>query len=49
MKLFLALGVLVFAYAYFLMHTTDMVLSQTRQLNSAYQSVAKNADAIAGQ
>lgn len=47
--MFLVLGVLLFAYAYFLMHTTDAVLAQTRQLNSAYQSVVKNAGAIAGQ
>jgi hypothetical protein len=49
MKLFLVLGVLVSAYAYVLMHTTDIVLSQTQHLNVSYQYVAANADKIAGQ
>ncbi|HZL07973.1 MAG TPA: hypothetical protein VFC50_02160 [Candidatus Dormibacteraeota bacterium] len=49
MKLFLVLGVMVAAYTYVLMHTTDMVLAQTQHLNATYQYVAKNADAIAGQ
>jgi hypothetical protein len=49
MKLFLVLGILALAYTYVLMHTTDIVLAQTQHLNAAYQSAAKNADAIAGQ
>ena len=32
---------------YFMMHTTDMVLAQTQQLNATYQYVADNADKIA--
>ncbi len=49
MKLFLVLGVLVSAYAYLLMQTTDTVLFQTQHLNAAYQYVAANSDKIAGQ
>lgn len=47
MKLFLALVFLVSAYLVFLFHTTDTVLSQTKQLNNTYQYVANNADKIA--
>ena len=49
MKLFLVLGVLISAYAYMLMYTTDTVLSQTQHLNAAYQSVANNSDKFASQ
>jgi hypothetical protein len=31
------------------MHTTDMVLAQTQNLNATYQNVANNADKIAAQ
>jgi hypothetical protein len=48
MKLFLVLGVLAAGYVYVLLHTTNIVLAQTRQLNAAYQYVGNNADAIAG-
>lgn len=47
MKLFVALGVLTGAYVYMLLHTTDMVLTQTQHLNATYQYVANNADHIA--
>ncbi len=47
MKLFIVLGVLAVAYAYMLLHTTDMVLTQTQHLNTTYQYVANNADHIA--
>ena len=47
MKLLLALGILVGAYLYFMMQTTDIVLAQTKQLNATYQYVANNADKVA--
>jgi len=48
MKLLLALGVLAGLYTYVLLHTTDVVLSQTQQLSATYQYVANNADKLAG-
>jgi hypothetical protein len=47
MKLFLVLGVLASGYVYVLLHTTDIVLAQTQQLNATYQYVGSHADAIA--
>ncbi len=47
MKLFVVLGVLVGAYMYVVLHTTDMVLTQTQHLNATYQYVANNADELA--
>jgi hypothetical protein len=47
MKLFLVLGVLVGLYSYVLLHTTNIVLGQTQQLNATYQYVANNADRLA--
>lgn len=44
MKLFAALGLLVGAYLYMLLQTTNVVLGQTQQLSAAYQHVANNAD-----
>ena len=40
MKLLLALTVLVAAYLYAMLHTTDMVLGQTDKLNATYQNIA---------
>ena len=34
-------------YLYFLMHTTNIVLSQVQQLNNIYQYVAKYSDTAA--
>jgi hypothetical protein len=48
MKLFLFLLVLVGAYTFSLLKTTDMVLGQAMHLNTTYQYVANNADKIAG-
>ena len=47
MKLFLVLGVIVGGYMYLLMHTTNIVLSQTQQLTATYQNAADQADKIA--
>ena len=47
MKLFLALMFLTGTYMVFLLHTTNVVLGQTQQLNTTYQYVANNADKIA--
>lgn len=47
MKLFIFLGILVGLYAYGLMHTTDIVLNQTRQLNATYQTAANNSQELA--
>jgi hypothetical protein len=41
------LGILAGAYAYVLLHTTDIVLTQTQHLNATYQYVANNAEKIA--
>jgi len=46
MKLFLALGVVVGAYLYAVLHVTDTVLSQTLQLQAQYQYVADHADQL---
>jgi len=46
-KLLLGIGILVGAYMYSLMHTTNIVLTQTAQLNKTYQYAANNADQIA--
>jgi len=40
MKLFIAILMLVGAYMYMLMHTTDLVLAQTEQLSNTYQHIA---------
>lgn len=47
MKLFLVLGVLAGLYVYVMLHTTNIVLTQTKELNASYQYVANNADRIA--
>lgn len=47
MKLFVVLGGLAALYAYVLMHTTDVVLTQAQHLNASYQYVANNAEAMA--
>jgi hypothetical protein len=47
MKLFVVLGVLAAMYTYVLVHTTDVVLTQTQNLNATYQYVANNSDKIA--
>lgn len=47
MKLLLVLGVLASLYTYVLLHTTNIVLTQTQHLNATYQYVANNADQIA--
>jgi hypothetical protein len=47
MKLFAVLTVLVGLYTYTLLHTTNIVLSQTQHLNAVYQYVGNNADKIA--
>jgi hypothetical protein len=46
MKLLVVLAALVGAYLYFLLHTTNIVLAQTQQLNNTYQYIANNADNI---
>ena len=47
MKLFLALGVLVGAYVYVMLHTTDVVLNQTQHLHAQYQAAADQAEQLA--
>ena len=47
MKLLVILGVLAGAYLYMLLHTTNIVMMQTQQLNATYQYVGNHADAIA--
>jgi hypothetical protein len=47
MRLFLLLGVLMGAYTFMLLKTTDIVIAQTQQLNSTYQYVANHSDQIA--
>jgi hypothetical protein len=46
MKLFLVLAALAAAYCYGLMHTTDIVLAQTKHLQAQYQYMADNSDRI---
>ena len=47
MKLLIVLGALAAGYLYVLLHTTNIVLKQTQQLNAQYQYVADHADQIA--
>jgi hypothetical protein len=47
MKLFLALLFIAGAYLAGMFYMTNVVLSQTQQLNAMYQYVANNADKIA--
>lgn len=47
MKLFVVLAMLVGAYYYFLLSTTNMMLNATQQLQERYQTVAAQADAVA--
>ena len=46
MKLLLALGVIVGMYLYFLVHTTNIVLSQTLQLQAHFQHSIDYADRL---
>jgi hypothetical protein len=47
MKLLVVLGVLAGLYSYVLLHTTNIVLSQTQHLNATYQYVANNSEELA--
>jgi hypothetical protein len=47
MRLFVALAILAGLYSYVLMHTTNVVMAQTQQINQTYQYVANNTDRIA--
>jgi len=47
MKLFVVLVTLAGLYTFVLLHTTNIVLAQTQQLNQTYQYVAQHADQLA--
>jgi hypothetical protein len=47
MKLLVGLLLIVGAYVYFLMYTTNIVMNQVSQLHSTYQYVADNSDKLA--
>jgi hypothetical protein len=47
MKLLLILLALVGGYMYFLLHTTNLVLSQTQQLSQTYTSTETYSEAAA--
>lgn len=49
MKWFVILGVLVGAYTFMLMYTTDSVMNQTRALQTRYQQAAVYAEQLSGQ
>lgn len=49
MKLLIALSLLVAGYMYVLTHTTNIVLLQTAQLQSRYQSVAADSESMFNQ
>jgi hypothetical protein len=46
MKLFIFLLTIVGAYGFFLMHTTDEVLGQTKQLSESYKNAETYAQSV---
>ncbi len=47
MRLFVALLILMGLYVFVLLHTTNIVLSQTQKLNATYQYVVNNSSELA--